>query len=84
MIIDAILEFFLSGLNILFDYLPEFSLTLPDYAYSNLSGWAQCLGYLVPLPLCIIILTLKWHMKAFKIVMALIVRIKSFVPFWGS
>lgn len=84
MIIDAIIEFFFNPLFEWISGLPDFAFELPEWAYSNVSGFAQGLGYVIPIPVVAFILITKVNCHIFKIGMALVVRIKSLIPFWGS
>ena len=84
MIIDSILEFFIYPLILLLDTLPNISIGIPDGVFDQIGGYFQCLGYVCPIATVTTILGIKASCWGFKITMALIVRIKSFVPFWGA
>lgn len=84
MILDAILEFFCFPIIELLELLPAINIELPDDIFNQIGGYFQCLGYVCPIATVSYILVLKAVCWEFKIIMAIIVRVKSFVPFWGS
>lgn len=84
MIFDAIMEFFLTPILKILQALPQFEFELPTDIYGGFAGFAECLGFVLPMPLILTVLGMKISFYTFKIGMALIVRIKSFVPFWGA
>lgn len=84
MILDAILEFFFYPLMALFDLIPDFSINFNDFTYSNLAGWAQCLGYICPVAYVAWLTFMKINFRIAKVALGIIVRAKSFVPFWGA
>ena len=84
MIFDCFLEILCEPLISLLLNLPDISIGIPDGTFDQIGGFFQCLGYVCPIGTVTVILGLKASCWSFKIIMALIVRIKSFVPFWGS
>ena len=84
MILDAILEFFCLPIIELLELLPAINIELPSDVFDQIGGYFQCLGYVCPIATVSNILVLKAVCWEFKIIMAIIVRVKSFVPFWGA
>lgn len=84
MILDSILEFFCFPIIEMLDLLPTIGVGIPEGVFDQIGGYFQCLGYVCPIATVMHILGLKAVCWAFKITMAIIVRVKSFVPFWGS
>lgn len=84
MITKTILYVICSPILLLLDLLPSVSVTLPNDIFDSMDSLFASLGFIFPLgTLCIIIVS-KITLKLAKITMALIVRIKSFVPTMGS
>ena len=84
MILDAILEFFCFPIMEMLDLLPTIDIAIPDDVFDQIGGFFQCLGFICPIAVVTHILGLKAVCWLFKILMAIIVRVKSFVSFWGS
>lgn len=84
MITKAILYVICSPILLLLDLLPSVSVTLPNDIFASMDSLFSSLGFILPMTSLCIIIASKITLKLAKITMALIVRIKSFVPTMGS
>lgn len=84
MITDKLIEIFLTPLMALIKLLPPLDFTVPLDVFNNVNGIFLCLGYVLPVPLILFIISTKLSCRMSQIAMAVVVRVKSFVPFWGA
>jgi hypothetical protein len=84
MITEAILTVFLAIPKFIISVLPTVSVELPENVFDGLKGILNVVGYLIPIAALIPIIIVSFGMDCFKVVMALVVRIKSFIPGMGD
>lgn len=84
MVTDKLLEIFLTPLKAIIKLLPSLDFVVPLEVFNNVNGIFLCLGYVLPVPLCLFIISTKLSCRMSQIAMAVIVRVKSFIPFWGA
>ena len=63
---------------------PAVMLTIPDDAFDTVKSGMQSLGYILPIKWLLPIIVTKMSVKAARVVMAIIVRVKSFIPTMGD
>lgn len=83
MIIDKIINFFFLPVLLLLELLPDVQLNIPTDFINTIQNMLSIASYLLPLNSIVAILTIKIALRSFKIVMALISRVKSFFPSMG-
>lgn len=84
MITELIINIFCTPLLLLLDALPSVSFTIPSGAFESMSSLFSTLGYIFPMSTYVLIIGIKTSLKLAKITIALIVRIKSFIPSMGA
>jgi len=84
MVFDWLFNLLTAPLQLLLELLPPLSVELPPDIMVRCRDIFIIVGYFLPLKTITAILSIKLTMWLFKITMALIVRIKSFVPTMGS
>lgn len=70
--------------NQLLDSIDGLSISIPDNVFDGFNSILGSLGYIFPVKGLLIILGLSFSIKAFQLVWALIIRIKSFIPTMGA
>lgn len=84
MITQAILYVICTPVLLLLDILPNVSVEIPSTAFDNIDSFFSLLGYVFPMTTLVTIIGIKISLKLAKITIALIVRIKSFIPTMGA
>lgn len=84
MITELLLNIFCTPLLLLLDVLPSITVTIPNNAFTSINSLFSTLGYIFPMSTYVIIIGLKTSFKLAKITIALVVRIKSFIPTMGA
>jgi len=84
MIIQAIIVFIMKIGNALIGVFPSIPATLPDGIASAVGSVFQGVGYVLPLGVLAPIWIISLALDLAKISWAVILRAKSFVPFWGN
>lgn len=84
MITELLIAAFMEASWGLISLLPVVDFTIPDGAFNTLVSAMRSLGYLLPVSALLPIIAIKISLKGVRIVMALIVRIKSFIPTMGA
>lgn len=84
MITDIILDFFLCLPKLLLKALPAVDVSIPDNVFNGINDFIAGVAYLYPVPECMPIITISLGISMFKIVWALTIRIKSFIPTMGA
>ena len=84
MITEAILNVLLTPTKVLLGLLPAVDVSIPDNAFDNANSFFGALGFFLPLTWIAPIIAMKIALKSARIFMALIVRIKSFIPTMGA
>lgn len=87
MITDSIINILLAPIMFIFEHI-----TLPNVeniafsadTFDTLKGYVATAGYFFPVRQCIAILIIFEALDHFNILWALILRIKSFIPFFGG
>ena len=84
MITDSLLNIFVDFVNSLIDMLPTVAYNLPPGILDTSEMLFSNIGYVMPMsglmPLFVFLIALN----NFKLILAIIVRIKSFIPTMGS
>jgi hypothetical protein len=84
MIIEAIITALLFIPNILIGLLPTITTEFPDGITEVVRGTFGVVSYFIPVAALVPIIVLYFSMDLFKVFMALVVRIKSFIPSMGA
>ncbi len=84
MITNAIISVFLAPTLLLLDLLPSVNVTIPDNAFDTMASAFDCIGFVLPVSTICAVIAFKFALKNAHIVMALVVRIKSFIPTMGA
>jgi len=84
MIADILLGVLLALPNMLLDTLGALSLSIPTGFVSGLSSIFGSINYFVPITQLMPILVIEFAVVGFKIIWAIVVRVKSFIPTMGS
>lgn len=84
MITESILNILCFIPNILLNNMNGISLSIPNDIFSGLDSIFNCLGFIFPIKGLLIILGISISIKAFQIIWAIILRVKSFIPTMGA
>ena len=84
MITNAIINVLLAPVNILLDLLPAVDVSIPADAFNSMSSVFDCIGFVLPVSAICPVLLMCIGLKTARSVMALVVRIKSFIPTMGA
>jgi hypothetical protein len=84
MITEAILNVFMVIPNIIIALLPEVKAVIPDGVFDGVNNVLYGIGYVLPMYALVPIFVISFALDGFKVVMALVVRIKSFIPTMGD
>lgn len=91
MITDAVLNLFLGLADFIVGLLPDLSGAFSGFSslvgsdfFSLCGSLFDFVGYVLPLPSIIAILTIELILNSAHILWALVIRIKSFIPTMGS
>lgn len=84
MITEAIINIFLAIPNLLIALLPTTNLSFPDSLTSICDTLFFGLGYILPIGGLMPIFVCSFILSNFRIVWAIILRIKSFIPTMGA
>ena len=84
MLLEAIVGILLFIPNLLFSMLPTIEFTIPDNILSGVSDIFAMVGYFFPIAALLPILVMSLALDMFRIVVAIVVRIKSFIPGMGA
>lgn len=80
MITDAILNILFAVPLLILDSLPSVEFSFPDNIYNGLETLLSNVAYVVPITALMPILVSSFAISMFKIVWALGLRVKSFIP----
>lgn len=84
MIVEAFFNIFFFLPNLIISWLPGINIGIPDGVLDGLSDLFKGLGYFLPIGGLLPILIVSLTLDSFKIIMAIFVRLKSFIPFMGD
>lgn len=84
MIIDAILGVVLAIPNMLLDSIGDLSVSIPDGVFSFLDWMLPSLNYWLPISSLVPLIVIELAVMGFKIIWAIVLRVKSFIPTMGS
>jgi hypothetical protein len=84
MITEAILSAFLLVPQIAINLLPEVPAVMPDSVINGANVALYGIGWVLPVSELLPILIISLAVDNFKIIMAVVVRIKSFIPAMGN
>ena len=83
MIVDAILNFFLSPILLLLDNLPTLEISV-NVDFTKFFEYITLISSVIPLKELIPILIIKIAITSFSIIWAIVLRVKSFIPTMGA
>lgn len=84
MIIGGIIKVFISLLGSLMKLLPVIDGSIPTEFITTFSGLVASVSYFLPVNFLIVLFALSVQIEIFNIGWKLLLRTKSFVPFWGN
>lgn len=84
MITDKILNILFYLPLLLAKALPEIDFAIPDNVFNGINTFVCNVGYVIPIDALMPILISSFVISSFKIVWALGIRIKSFIPTMGA
>lgn len=84
MITEAILNCFMILPKLFIGLLPSLEFSLPNGVADVVSQLLYCIGYVVPVMALMPILQISFAVMGVKIIWALTIRTKSFIPTMGS
>lgn len=84
MLLKWILEIVSFLPRVILGWLPNFSFEIPDGMFEGIQYLTYGLGYILPMKGLLPILIISLGVTTFQITVAIIVRIKSFIPTMGS
>lgn len=84
MIVEAFFNIFFFLPNLIISWLPNLNIGIPEGVLNGLRDVFKGLGYFLPVNGLLPILITSLALDSFKIIMAIIVRLKSFIPFMGE
>lgn len=84
MITDKILNILFYFPLLLAKALPEINFFIPDNIFNGINTFVCNVGYVLPIKALMPILVSSFTISTFKIVWALVIRIKSFIPTMGA
>lgn len=71
-------------LNIIIDNIDTIELSIPDGVYSAMDSLFSALGYLFPIRQLLPILVVSGVFAMSRLIVAVVVRVKSFIPTMGD
>ena len=83
MIVDAILNFFLTPILLLLDSLPTLEISV-SVDFTKFFEYITLISSVIPLKEILPILYIKFALLGFSILWAIILRVKSFIPTMGA
>lgn len=84
MITEAILNIFMIIPQLIIGLLPTINYTLPTDLFDTVTSVFYGLGYVLPLVRLAPIIAIDLALSTFKIVVAIVIRCKSFIPTMGG
>lgn len=84
MITDLIINVLLSPILLLVKLLPDLSVSISTDVFDGLDTIFQYLAYFLPVGALLPLMLLSIAFSGFQIIMAIVVRIKSFIPTMGA
>lgn len=84
MVIDFFTNIFFAPIEWFISNLPFIDIDIPEGVFNILSATMGYIAYLTPIDQILIILGVDVSLNGFRLLMALIVRLKSFFPTMGS
>lgn len=83
-IVDAFFNLLLAPIKLLISALPTIGVSMPDGVFEALTDTMAFIGYMLPVQTIITCFGIRLGMSAFRQTVAIIVRVKSFIPTMGS
>ena len=71
-------------ISLILDNIDTVSLAIPESVYSAMDMLFSALGYLFPVKLLLPILVVSGVLSGFRLLVAIVCRIKSFIPTMGN
>lgn len=84
MITQKVLDVFMFIPSLIIDLVPEFTTSIPENVFDGVNTVLYGIGYVLPMTALAPIFIISFAVDNFRVVIALIVRIKSFIPTMGD
>jgi hypothetical protein len=84
MIIEGVFSLLLFIPELLLSLLPTITIELPDNVLSGANSLFGAIGYIFPVAALLPIVVMSIALDSFRIIVAIVIRIKSFIPTMGS
>lgn len=84
MITEFLINSYCFVINGFISLLPTVNFTFPSNLLSTISDLVVGIGYVLPIPALMPIFFISISITMFKVVLAIIVRVKSFIPTMGA
>jgi hypothetical protein len=84
MITESILNIFMFIPRIIIGLLPTIPAKIPENVFSTVDNLLYGIGYVLPMTALAPIFIISFAIDGFRVIMAIIVRIKSFIPTLGT
>lgn len=84
MVLKLLFQLILALPKALINSFPTFSFVIPDNIFDVLVSMFSSVGYFLPVNELLPILILSLALDVFRVVWAIIIRLKSFIPTMGS
>ena len=84
MIFDIFIKLFTAPMKLFLQSIPTISVTIPEDVLTQILEYIKLACYFLPVKTIVAILTINLAIWTFKITMAIVVRVKSFIPTMGA
>lgn len=84
MIFDTLFSVLFAPINLLLSALPTIGFQLPDGVFNSIVDTCAFIGYVLPINSVLACISIRLSMYVARAAMAVIVRVKSFIPTMGS
>ena len=84
MLLEAVISLLLFIPNMILSMIPTIEINLPENIFSGVSGILGTVGYLFPVTALLPIIVVSIALDVARVVVAIIIRIKSFIPTMGA
>lgn len=84
MLFQSIFDFIVQFITDLLNELPTLEVSIPQNIFNIVNTVFACVGYFLPMSYLMPVYILYFSMDFIRIIVALIVRVKSFIPTMGA
>ena len=84
MLFQSIFDFIVQFITDLLTELPTLNVSIPPSIFDIVNTVFRCVGYFLPMGYLMPVILIYFSMDFIRIIVALIVRIKSFIPTMGA